>query len=193
MERSRCFAFAVIAVLGSAVTVYAADSGRQRDDDRGRDKEKEKERQNIVEFQTMVGVPRPYTGSTNAIRGVPGGGLPWMLSSAEGELKTDGHLEIEVTGLVLDPNDPGVIQAGLAGQNPSGSFRAIVSCQSKDMAGGPTTVNLMTDAFPATTGAASAGGGNARIEAFLQLPQPCIAPIIFVTSPTGSWFAATGL
>ena len=55
-----------------------------------------------------------------------------------------------------------------------------------------TIENVSTDLFPATTGAASAGGGNARIRAELTLPQPCIAPIIFVTSPTGSWFAVTG-
>ena len=28
----------------------------------------------ILEFDTMVGVVRPFTGATNAIRGVPGGG-----------------------------------------------------------------------------------------------------------------------
>ena len=26
----------------------------------------------------------------------------------------------------------------------------------------------------------------------IVLPQPCIAPIVFVTSPGGAWFAATG-
>lgn len=49
----------------------------------------------------------------------------------------------------------------------------------------------MTDAFPATQGFASEGGGNAKIEADLALPQPCLAPIIFVTSPGGAWFAVT--
>jgi hypothetical protein len=52
--------------------------------------------------------------------------------------------------------------------------------------------NILTDPFPATTGPASAGGGNAKIEADVSLPQPCIAPIVFVTSAGGSWFAATG-
>ena len=32
----------------------------------------------------------------------------------------------------------------------------------------------------------------ADLEADLNLPNPCIAPIVFVTSGTGSWFAATG-
>jgi hypothetical protein len=146
----------------------------------------------IMEFSTMVGVPRPYTGSINAIRGISGGGLPWVIGAAEGELKQSGKLELTVTGLVIDPNDPAAIAAGRAGMNPSASFKAIVSCQSLDATGAATVVNVSTDPFPATTGLASAGGGNAYVEAQLSLPSPCIAPIVFVTSPTGAWFAATG-
>jgi hypothetical protein len=146
----------------------------------------------ILEFDTMIGVPRPYTGGTNAIRGVPGGGLPWVVASSEGELKASGKLEIAVQGLVIDPNDAGAIAAGRAGMNPSATFIAIVSCLSKDASGNATTVNVSTDPFPATTGLAASGGGNAKIEAMLNLPQPCIAPIIFVASPAGAWFAATG-
>ena len=135
----------------------------------------------ILEFNTMVGIPQAFTGTQNPIRGINGGGLPWTIASAQGELSTSGKLEIQVQGLVLaaGPN---------AGKNPIASFRAIVSCLKSDA----TPENVSTDPFPATTGAASAGGGNAKIEANLTLPQPCIAPIIFVTSPTGSWFAATG-
>ncbi|HEY3310684.1 MAG TPA: hypothetical protein VGK00_03495 [Anaerolineales bacterium] len=141
---------------------------------------------NILEFGSMTGVPRPYTGATNAIRMVPGGGLPWVVGSAVGELKSNGNLEIVVMGLVIDPNDPAAISRGLAGTNPSPNFKAIVSCLSRDASGNPTTENRSTGLFPASP------TGDARIEATLSLPQPCIAPIIFVTSPTGSWFAATG-
>ena len=140
----------------------------------------------ILEFGTMIGVPRPYTGATNAIRAVPGGGLPWVVASAEGELKANGKLEIKVLGLVLDPTDPAVIASGRAGTNPSPNFRAIVSCLSRDAAGNPTTVNVSTGLFSADA------AGNSEIEAMVSLPQPCIAPIVFVTSTTGSWFAATG-
>ncbi|HWR52111.1 MAG TPA: hypothetical protein VN428_13455 [Bryobacteraceae bacterium] len=146
----------------------------------------------ILEFQTMIGVPRPYTLPENAIRGVAGGGLPWVISAAKGELKIDGRLEVEVTGLVFDPNDPAVIERGLAGTNTVTAFRAVVSCLTKDAGGAPATVNVTTAPFPATTGPASTGGGNAKIEAWLNLPSPCIAPIVFVTSPGGNWFAATG-
>ena len=133
----------------------------------------------ILEFDTMVGVPRPYTGALNAIRGVPGGGLPWAIRYAKGELKTDGKLEITVQGLVL-------AEGANIGRNPSANFKAIVSCLSKDASGNPTTVNVSTGLFPADL------AGNSEIEETLTLPQPCIAPIVFVTSPTGSWFAATG-
>ncbi len=142
----------------------------------------------ILKFGTMVGVPKAYTAGSNPIRGINGGGLPWVISDAEGKLTSSGKLNVQVTGLVLDPNDPTVISHGLAGQNPIPAFRAIVSCQTVD--GGVT--NILTDPFPATTGPASAGGGDANIQTFVSLPHPCIAPIIFVTSPTGGWFATTG-
>ena len=141
---------------------------------------------NILEFGTMVGVPQPYTGSTNSIRGISGGGLPWVVGSAVGELKTTGSLEIVVMGLVIDPNDPAAIAAGRAGTNPVPSFKAIVSCLSKDSTGAPITVNVQTGLFPATS------TGNATIEAAVSLPKPCIAPIIFIASPGNAWFAATG-
>lgn len=144
----------------------------------------------ILEFETMIGVPAAYTGTKSPIRGVNGGGLPWVISSAEGELKASGKLELSVTGVVFDPNDPSV-PADRKGRNTVTSFRAIVSCQTV-VNGLPAVVNVMTDPFPATVGLATEGGGNASVETQLNLPSPCIAPIVFVTSPTGSWFAATG-
>jgi hypothetical protein len=141
----------------------------------------------ILSFGTMVGVPRPYTGNTNAIRGIAGGGLPWVVDQANGKLRADGRIQVDVQGLVLDPNDAAVIAAGLAGTNPIPNFKAIVSCLSRDEAGTTaTTVNVETGLFPATT------TGDSEIEDTVDLPDPCIAPIVFVTSPTGQWFAATG-
>ena len=146
----------------------------------------------ILEFDTMVGVPRPYVGAANPIRGINGGGLPWVVGSATGEMKQSGKLEISVTGLVFDPNDPGV-PSNLKGANNQANFNAIVSCLSRDSSGNPITVNLTTGPFAATTGPAASGGGNAKVEAQLALPRPCIAPIVFVTNAAGTaWFAATG-
>ena len=135
----------------------------------------------ILEFDTMVGLPQAFTGAQNPIRGVNGGGLPWAIGSSHGELKASGKLEIDVQGLVFadGPN---------TGKNTVPNFRAIVSCLKSD--GG--VENVTSGLFPATQGSALEGGGNAKIEANLTLPQPCIAPIVFVTSPGGAWFAATG-
>ncbi len=135
----------------------------------------------ILEFDTMVGVPQAFTGIQNPIRGINGGGLPWMVSSAKGELKGSGKLEIEVQGLVFaaGPN---------TGSNTVANFRAIVSCLKSD----GTVDNVVSGLFPATLGPAVNGGGDAQIETTLTLPQPCIAPIVFVTSPGKAWFAVTG-
>jgi hypothetical protein len=134
----------------------------------------------ILEWGTMVGVPAGLTGvqSQTPLRGISGGGVAWVITAGSGELSTAGHLEISVDGLVL----------ASTGSNPSATFRALVSCVKSD----GSFQNIPTDAFPATTGLASAGGGDSRIEADVALPAPCIAPIVFVTSAGGSWFASTG-
>ncbi|MDR0360796.1 MAG: hypothetical protein LBJ87_15215 [bacterium] len=137
----------------------------------------------ILEFQSMAPVTGPFVGSANPERGLNGGGLPWMLDRAQGELHADGKLEVRVQGLVL-ANDPAV-PANQRGTNPIPSFRAIVSClvaQGSSVA----PVNVATDPSPATT------KGNAHIEATVALPPHCVAPEVFVTSPANAWFAVTG-
>ena len=129
----------------------------------------------VLKFNAMAPVVPPFTGSTNAIRGVPGGGIPWVIGSADGKLRADGRLHVEVEGLVL----------ATTGGNPSPTFKAIVSCLSSDN-GAPTTINVATDPVPATT------TGDAEIDATVALPSPCFAPIVFVTSGGGNWFAVTG-
>lgn len=130
----------------------------------------------ILKASTMVGVTGPYVGMANPIRGVNGGGIPWNISEAKAVLLADGHLEIKVEGLVL----------ATTGVNPVSMFRGLVSCQT--ISGTAATVtNVSTDPFPATM------TGDSKIAQTLDLPDPCIAPIVFVTSPTGSWFAATGV
>jgi hypothetical protein len=137
----------------------------------------------VLHWKTMVGVPAGLTGAQSQVplRGINGGGIAWTIERGRGTLSRSGHLEIEVEGLVL--------AAGAnAGSNPSATFRGLVSCVNPD----GTFSNVLTDPFPATTGPASAGGGNSEIEADVTLPASCIAPIVFVTSANGSWFASTG-
>ena len=137
----------------------------------------------VVKFDVMAGVTEPYTGPTNPIRGVPGGGLPWEIDEAHGKLDADGRLKIWVEGLVLARRAP--VPVAAQGTNPVPNFKAIVSCQT--VTGGAATItNVETGLVPASS------AGDARINAVVALPSPCIAPIVFVTSPTGAWFAATG-
>jgi hypothetical protein len=139
----------------------------------------------ILTFETMAAVSGPFVGATNPIRGINGGGLPWIIARGGGELNASGHLEVHVRGLVLAETPP--VPPALRGTNPVPSFRAVVSCLSIDGGGAMTTVTLSTDTFRATP------TGDAHLEATVALPSPCLAPIIFVTSPTLSWFAVTGL
>jgi len=140
----------------------------------------------VLEFNSMIGLPRPFTGATNAIRGMPGGGLPWVIEFGKGKLSPEGEVDVLVKGLVFDPNDQAVIDRGIGGTNTVPNFKVIVSCVSKDGNGNPVTMNVSTALFPADS------AGNAHIKDTIVLPSPCIAPILFVTSPTGAWFASTG-
>lgn len=103
--------------------------------------------------------------------------------SAKAELRSDGRLEVKVDGLVLARRAP--VPEATQGTNPVPAFRAIVSCLTTD---GTTsaTANVSTEPAPATS------TGDAKIEATVDLPSPCFAPIVFVTSPAGAWFASTG-
>jgi len=167
MKRRLVSTAAAVTVVGLLGVAFAGAAGARTD--------------RMLAFDVMTPVVVPYVGSTNPIRGINGGGLAWELHSGRGQLTAGGSLKVEVEGLVLAATH----------SNPIGLFKAIVSCQAI-VAGAAQVVNVATGTFTATTGLASAGGGNADIEAQLTLPEPCIAPIVFVASGGGSWFAATG-
>ncbi len=48
------------------------------------------------------------------------------------------------------------------------------------------TINVATDPFPAST------GGDSHIKDTVELPSPCVAPIVFVGPNATTWFAVTG-
>jgi hypothetical protein len=139
----------------------------------------------LIAFGTMYGVDGPFVGETNPIRGVPGDELPWRIAKfARGRLDTNGHLTIEVKGLVFtdDPEVP----PELRGKNDEDAFRGLVSCLTED---GDAVVerNVVTQGFPATP------DGNAHINAMLTLPNPCVAPIVMVLAGSeDKWFAVDG-
>jgi len=161
----------VIAITGAALVLVtiaqAADSKAHQ----------------ILEFDTMAPVTGPFVGTANPIRGVNGGGLPWQLGSARGELSSGGKLEIEVRGLVLFAGAP--VPPERQGTNPIANFRGIVSCLTT-VEGVAQTINVATGPFPATA------AGNSEIEDTVTLPTPCFAPIVFVGPSATTWFAVTG-
>src|SRR5215472_17229694 len=101
----------------------------------------------VLRFGTMTPVTGPFVGSANPIRGVNGGGLPWILRSAHGSLSRDGRLFVRTRGLVL-ANDPSV-PAALRGTNPFPDLRALVSCQSIGAGNTATVTNVSTGNFKA--------------------------------------------
>ena len=138
----------------------------------------------VLAASVLAPVQEPFTDPANAIRGVQGGGLPWELESANAALRADGRLHVEVEGLVLARRPP--VPANLRGTNPIPQFKAIVSCMSSS-GGAATIANVSSPLVPAS------GSGDAEIEASIELPSPCFAPIVFVTSPSGAWFAVSGV
>ncbi|HEY2579817.1 MAG TPA: hypothetical protein VGI74_26190 [Streptosporangiaceae bacterium] len=140
----------------------------------------------IMKFNTLTPVAGPFAGSVNAVRGIAGGGLPWIVEAASGSLSGDDHLLVRIRGLVL-AGDPSVPRA-LRGTNPFPAFRVVVSCLSVGPGGTAAVRNVSTGDFEANS------CGNSDIDARLSLPQPCIAPILLVTGPSGveHWLAVTG-
>jgi len=119
-----------------------------------------------LDSMTTVGSP-PAT-----VRTIPGGGAPWAITSGTGSVDRQGHVSVNVTGLIVAP----------LGKNPIGTFEAVVSCNTPH-----GVMNVETTGFPATM-----PGGDSTINATVALPHPCKDPIVFVGgSPRGSfiWFA----
>jgi hypothetical protein len=133
----------------------------------------------------MYGVDGPFVGEENPIRGVIGDELPWEIAQfIRGNLNTAGRLKIAVRGLVFK-DDPSV-PPELIGKNDETEFRGLVSCLTEKK-NRVVTKNVITEGFPATV------DGNSFINAKIELPNPCVAPIIMVLAGSeNKWFAVTG-
>ena len=168
----RMMATIVFLTLGGAVCVGVAAAKNEK----GRV---------LLSFQTMYGVDGPFVGEGNPIRDVIGDELPWEIAkSIKGKLDTAGHLKITVRGLVFK-DDPSV-PAELIGKNDEAEFRGLVSCLSEE-GKSVVTKNVLTPGFPATV------EGDAVIDTQIELPNPCVAPIVMVLAGSEEkWFAVTG-
>lgn len=136
----------------------------------------------VVELSRMAGLPEEFVGKDAG--GVTGAGRPWNIERGQATLDADGTFSIEVQGLVLSDGANGAAnpQADV-GTNPLEEFGAAVSCSKPD---GTFSV-VKTDNFPASP------TGDASHEQTIELPSPCVLPMVFVTTPDGRWIAAGGI
>jgi hypothetical protein len=138
----------------------------------------------LQDFSTAFANVSPFIGAAGTISGETAAPLPWAVRHIRGDLDADGQLNISVRGLVL-ANDPAV-PANLRGTNPVPSFAGVVTCRVPS-GNTFTTTKVISNNFTATA------SGDAEIHQRLTLPQPCVGPYVFVTSPNGGvWFAVTG-
>ena len=171
MSKLTIFAIAFLSLVGASFAADSAVHGNAQHAKR------------LLAFKTMYGVDGPFVG--DPIRGVIGDELPWEIAEfIRGKLDTEGHLRIAVRGLVFE-DDPSV-PPELRGKNDEAEFRGLVSCRT-EKGHRVVTKNVITEGFPATV------DGNSIINAKIELPNPCVAPIIMVLAGSeNKWFAVTG-
>jgi hypothetical protein len=130
----------------------------------------------LVEFDSMTGVSAAEAAAQLANdRGILPGGAPWVITSGSGQVDREGHLSVQVTGLIIPTQIPP--------HNPVPAFSATVSCITTH----DRVVNLTTGPF------ATNAAGDATINAKVALPHQCKDAEVFVglTRITGQfvWFA----
>jgi len=133
----------------------------------------------LIEFDSMTGVSAAQAAAQIPNdRGIKPGGAPWVISSGTGEVDRQGHVSVQVTGLIIPVLSPP--------HNPVASFSATVSCLTPDGVMNKTTQPVATN--PA---------GNATFNTTIALPHPCKSPEVFVglTRSTGEfvWFAQSNI
>lgn len=139
----------------------------------------------LIAFHSMYGVDGPFVGEANPVDDIVGDELPWEVRGfARGRVTTEGNVVVLVRGLVF--KDEPSVPPELRGKNDESEFRAAVSCLTED---GDEVVrrNVVTPGAPADE------HGNSVIIAHVELPNPCVAPAVFVLAGSeDKWFAATG-
>lgn len=173
MHRS---SFHGIAILVSTMALALTATALASDREQGR---------TFFAFDSMVGVDAPFLGRTNPVRGIDGDTEPWSIRSGTGTLDTNGHLAIRIKGLVFTDNaNPSEI-----GKNDEAEFRAVVSCMTVQGTGASTTV---TESSVTTPGFKATSSGNGAIRTTVDLPDPCLEPVILIVGNQGEWLAVTG-
>jgi hypothetical protein len=139
----------------------------------------------VLSFKNMFAVSGPFT-STN-LRDIPGDAQEWTINKMiKGQLDANGRLDIKVRGLLQGGNPP----------NPEPEFYAAVSCLTTgEDVNNPPNLTVVTENV-ITSGFSADPDGNANIKAKLQLPSPCVAPVVMILNgdpnDNGVWLAVTG-
>ncbi|MFZ2726765.1 MAG: hypothetical protein WAX77_10980 [Methylococcaceae bacterium] len=139
--------------------------------------------QEILHFKTMYAVDGAFLTPDGAtvpnVRDVVGDYQAWKINKfIKGHLFSDGRLIVKVRGLVF-PNAP----------NDEYYFRALVSCLTNNN-GFIATQNVISDSVWTNP------AGNADFNQQLQLPSPCVAPVVMILNGDSTegnvWFAISG-
>ena len=130
----------------------------------------------LLAFTNLYGVDGPYLNAMYPFNGVLGDEAGWKVGPSAGSLTSDGHLKITVRGLIFSDGKP----------NDETEFRGLVSCITDD--GTHISVaSAVSQGFPANA------AGNSNIDAHLNLPNPCLDPIVMVLAGSeDKWFAING-
>jgi hypothetical protein len=148
------------ALAGSATTAVTAlaDQGGQARGAGHRDGDND-----AVLFTSLA----PSVPTDPALLGAAAGGVPWVLSSGEAKLHSDGRLTVRIRGLLI----PSGQFAGTTG--PVKTVSASLYCGANSAPVGTSgTVPLSSD-------------GDARITAALTLPAKCLIPALLI-HPNGA-------
>jgi hypothetical protein len=186
MKNRFVLALACVSVFGLAVAAHSeqGNDDNQGDDNNHQGNHHHRPSHKILAYQNLYGVDGPFLGEVNNIRGVVGDEAPWVIRSARGWLSDSGRLKINVRGLVF-ADDP-LVDPALVGKNDETEFRGLVSCLT-EVGDSVETANVVTQGFKATE------SGDSNIDAHVDLPNPCVAPIVFVLAGSeDKWFAVTG-
>ncbi|HUZ02064.1 MAG TPA: hypothetical protein VMU89_17085 [Thermomicrobiaceae bacterium] len=125
----------------------------------------------ILDNTDLVAVTVPG----QVVRGIPGGGFPWVIDEgSKARVDDEGEVKVVVHGLLFAPGTP---FAGTTG--PVHAVFASVVCADGSVAS-TATVPLSSD-------------GDALIRDTVMLPAGCADPILLVRAPSGAWLAEAGL
>ena len=169
-----------IAFVGSTLAMVLAVAAPPRS---GSAASKRGPTRTLLAFNSMFGVDAPFLGNTNPVRGFDGDTEPWSIRNGTGTVDTSGNVAVLIKGLVFSDNsDPSLI-----GKNDEEEFSAVVSCMTVGEDGATVTQASVT-----TPGFHASSSGNAVIRAQVELPDPCLEPVVLIIGGEGEWLAVTG-